>query len=183
MSAGVTAVAAARPLPCEPVAMPAATPRLRLPTSASLRLYAAVAIALGMLLCPAMLLLAGDAPPARPGTQRAPEAEPPAPTTIRLQAYRGFDKGRHGGQGTPMRLDVAVELDGCADGNLESRAIDAGGWHHETAESCQGDARASAAAGPGDAHQPASPPAPATPPAKDSPACNPATWNCRSPAR
>lgn len=124
--------------------------------------------------------------PATISTRQAPPASQPAPATrVELQAYRGFDKGRHGSEGTPMRLDVAVELADCANGNMEATAVDAGGWRHETTEGCT-PAPAPATAEPApEREQPAATASPteapsARPSATD---CDPATWNCRTTAR
>lgn len=124
--------------------------------------------------------------PATISTRQAPPASQPAPATrVELQAYRGFGQDRHGSEGTPMRLDVTVELAGCADGNMEAMAVDAGGWRHEVAEGCTS-APTPATAEPGpDREQPAAAASPAGPPSikPSTTDCDPATWNCRTTAR
>lgn len=146
----------------------------------------AAALGIALLDSASPLSAADTTTPATISTRPAPPASQPAPATkVELQAYRGFDRGRHGAEGTPMRLDVTVELAGCADGNREATAIDAGGWRHEVAEGCTS-APTPATAEPGpDREQPTAAASPAGPPSikPSTTDCDPATWNCRTTAR
>lgn len=120
------------------------------------------------------VLLAGEPPRALAPTgggwnaQTSPrQTKPAAPLApLSLTVYPGLD-GRHGGlrsQDAPLAVDVTSVMTRCADGNVIVTALVIGGQLT-----------------PLDNHCPGSPaPSPATGPEPAAPACDAATWNCRT---